>query len=150
MNAQCVASQAPLRCYLVCAPTQVNLPTDLPALPPEVWLRILYDANKGGKFVRRMATFDSALAEAARKHEDNDGEAAAALDAKMRRELAPLVLRRKQADELARQAQNDLYLGELERVASEQAQRRKVMHEIHVDIFGSDYDSEEEWEVLGH
>ena len=151
MNAQCVASRAPLRCYLVCAPTQVNLPTDLPALPPEIWLRILYDeAGKGGKFLRRMAKFDSALAEAARKHEDNDGKAAAALDKKTRRELAPLMLRRKQADELARQAQNNLYLGELERVASKLAHDRKTIHEIHVDIFGSDYDSEEEWEVLGH
>ena len=119
----------------VCAPAQVNLPT-VPALPPEVWLRILYDeAGKGGKFLRRMAKFDSALAEAARKHEDNDGEAAAALDTKMRCELAPLVLRRKQADELARQAQNSLYYGELERVASKL-----------VDIFGSDSsDSEDDW-----
>ena len=127
------------------------MPTDLPALPPEIWLRILYDeAGKSGKFLRRMAKFDSALAEAARKHEDNDGEAAAALDMKTRRELAPLVLHRKQADELARQAQNNLYLGELERVASKLAHDRKKIHEIHVDIFGSDYDSEEEWEVLGH
>ena len=127
------------------------MPTDLPALPPEIWLRILYDeAGKGGKFVRRMATFDSALAEAARKHEDNDGEAAAALDTKMRCELAPLVLRRKQADELARQAQNDLYLGEVERVAAKLALHRKIEHELHVDLFGSDYDSEEEWEVLGY
>ena len=127
------------------------MPTDLPALPPEIWLRILYDeAGKGGKFLRRMAKFDSALAEAARKHEDNDGEAAAALDTKTRRELAPLVLRRKQADELARQAQNSLYYGELECVASKLAQRRKVMHELNVEVFGSDYDSEEEWEVLGY
>ena len=135
----------------VCAPAQVNLPTDLPALPPEIWLRILYDeAGKGGKFLRRMAKFDSALAEASRKHEDNDGEAVAALAAKTWREFAPLMLRRKQADELARQAQNDLYLGEVERVAAKLALHRKIEHELHVDLFGSDYDSEEEWEVLGY
>ena len=45
------------------------------------------------------------------------------------------MLRRKQADELARQAQNNLYYGELERVASKL-----------VDIFGSDSsDSEDDW-----
>ena len=114
----------------MCALAQVNLPT-VPALPSELWLLILYGANKGGKFARRMATFDSALAEAARKHEDNRRRgAAAALDAKTRRELAPLMLQRKQADERAHQVQFDLYLCELDGLVKQVC--------LPEDIFGSD------------
>ena len=47
-------------------------------------------------------------------------------------------------------AQNDLYLGEVGRVAAKLALDLKIEHELHVDLFGSDYDSEEEWEVLGY
>ena len=64
----------------------------------------------------------------------------------MRRELAPLVLQRKQAEELANQVQNDLYLCELERLAFERAatalllkvKRQAQRHTIAEDIFGSD------------
>ena len=52
-------------------------------MPTELWLRIFYAANKDGKFVRRMATFGSTMAAAARQHEDNDKEAGAELDAKV-------------------------------------------------------------------
>ena len=58
----------------------VSPPPPPPSLPAAVWLYIFELAGIekfNGKVVRRMAAFCSGLAEAARRHEDNDGAAAA-------------------------------------------------------------------------
>ena len=71
---RCAASSA--SSATACPPPARGARPPLPQLPCELWLAI-YSGGLDGKFARRIAHLCGALAEAARKHEDNDGAAAA-------------------------------------------------------------------------
>ena len=105
-------------------------------MPADVWLKILYTAGIDGKRAREIAPVNSELAEAARRHEDNDGAAAAVRDAAERRRQEPQAARHRAAEERAGEAQAAL----AERLA--ERERVRMAARMH-DLFGSDEEDEE-------
>ena len=102
-----------------------------PCLPADVWVKIFYAAGINGKAARKMASVNSELAEAARRHEDNDGAAAAVRDAAERRRQEPKAARHRAAEKRAHEAQRALAerLAERERVRIARRNRDRAVQE---------------------
>ena len=120
----------------------VSPPPPPPSLPAAVWLYIFELAGIekfNGKLVRRMAAFCSGLAEAARRHEDNDGAAAAERAASAREQAREHVgVYRREQDRRARE--------ECEWLEVERAQEGEEEEDAAIsmrDIFGSDSEEDD-------